>query len=285
MRAEPTSGGRSPVAAARPACSWNRCPRARPGAASPRHRSWLRLARRDSERAARALADPEDRDGDGISGRLGADAAGALARFGRKADVATLAEFVASAAHLEMGLTSSAHPDDLAQGRPVDGSIDGVAGPELDASALALLTDYVRFLAPTGRGPAPAGWNDAQVAAGERIFSAIGCAACHVPSLVTGSAAPPPLREREVAFYSDFLLHDMGPALADLCTPGAGSRELRTEPLMGLRLRDLLLHDGRTTDLRRAIELHDGEARAARDAFGGLGAGDREALLAFLRTL
>lgn len=237
----------------------------------------------EAELAARA--DPNDRDGDGISGRLGRTGDGRVGRFGRKGDVATLADFVASALHFEMGLTTNRRPADAVQGSPPPPRADPARDPELDDTSVQLLADYVRFLAPPGRGGAPKGWTEASVARGEQTFEAIGCARCHVPRLLSGPEASAPLDRRQVALYSDLLLHDMGPALADVCGPGAAPSEIRTEMLMGLRYRDLLLHDGRTTDLRQAIELHDGEARTARDAFRALNDAQRGELLAFLQTL
>lgn len=231
-----------------------------------------------------AAEDPDDRDGDGISGRVGRLATGELARFGRKADVASLAAFVRLAAHQEMGLTTAEHPVDMVAGRPADGG-DSAMAPELDAQAVALLTDYVRLLAPTARGAPPAGWTEAEVRRGEGLFGEIGCAACHTPSLTTGHSDVATLDRKRIGLYSDLLLHDMGPALADVCAPGAGPSEVRTEPLMGLRLRDLLLHDGRTTDLETAIRTHGGEAEGSRRAFEQLAARPRAELLAFLKTL
>jgi len=232
-----------------------------------------------------ARADPDDKDGDGISGRVGRTPDGRFARFGRKSDVATLADFVASALHLEMGLTTVRHPTDVVQGARPPAGTDPAPDPELDEASVRLLVDYVRFLAPPKRGGPPRGWSAGSVARGERTFGAIGCARCHVPALTTGADSVAPLDRRRLNLYSDLLLHDLGPALADVCGPAAAPSEIRTEMLMGLRFRDLLMHDGRTTDVRTAIELHDGEARAARDAFRALTAGQQAELLAFLSTL
>src|SRR5947208_15511380 len=96
----------------------------------------------------------------------------------------------------------------------------------------------------------------------------MGCPVCLQPGLRTGPSPVSALDQRRVHLYSDLLLHDMGPALADVCAPGARPSEVRTAPLMGLRFRELLLHDGRVTSLREAIMRHGGEASAARDRFG-----------------
>ncbi|MEZ4416318.1 MAG: di-heme oxidoredictase family protein [Gemmatimonadota bacterium] len=232
------------------------------------------------------LADPDDRNGDGISGRVGRSADGRPARFGRKAAVATLADFVDEAARLEMGLTTAAHPDEATAGAlPAvpDGS-DQVADPELDAERVALIVDFVRYLAPPEPGT-PRPEDEALVEQGRALFEGLGCSSCHVPALRTRADAPPPLAGREIALYSDLLLHDMGPDLAGPCTAGASPTEVRTEPLMGLRYRRTLLHDGRIGRVRDAILAHGGEAQAARDAFDGLDRVVQEALLRFLAQL
>lgn len=230
----------------------------------------------------RALADPDDRDGDGISGRLGLDAEGRPARFGRKADVATLEDFVDSAFRLEMGLTTPRVPDENRAGNPpgVPDGVDPVPEPEIDSSTVADVTTFVRFLAP----PAPAPVDEDLEIQGQELFGRLGCAECHVPVLRTGEQPSRALSERAVALYSDLLLHDMGPGLESVCTPGASTTEHRTEPLMGLRHRDFFLHDGRATGIMDAILAHGGEARAARDRFAALNRLQQEALLEFLRT-
>jgi CxxC motif-containing protein (DUF1111 family) len=106
-----------------------------------------------------------------------------------------------------------------------------------------------------------------------------------VPTLRTGDSPVPALRNKDVAAYTDLLLHDMGPDLADICLGLATPSEFRTEPLTGLRLVPRFLHDGRATTLEQAIELHGGEATAVRDRFRALPAADRAALIAFLKTL
>lgn len=234
--------------------------------------------------ALEALADPDDRDGDGISGRLGTDPAGRPARFGRKADVATLVDFVDGASRLEMGLTTPLHPTEARAGAlPAvpDGS-DPTAEPELDAESFALLLDFLRFLAPPA--PAPPS-DDPLVAQGEALFAQLGCAACHVPELRAGPAASAAIADQSIALFSDLLLHDMGPGLAGTCGPTAATTEYRTEPLMGLRHRRLLLHDGRALAPIEAILQHGGEAQAARDAFAALDRLTQEALLRYLATL
>lgn len=117
------------------------------------------------------------------------------------------------------------------------------------------------------------------------MFLGIGCASCHVPVLVTGPSPVSALRFKFFQPYTDLLLHDMGPGLADICLGDAGPSEFRTEPLMGLRFATAFLHDGRATTVSQAIAAHGGEARRARDRFLRLSTGQRFALLRFLRSL
>ncbi|MBM4372798.1 MAG: hypothetical protein FJ098_14185, partial [Deltaproteobacteria bacterium] len=190
-----------------------------------------------------ALADPEDADGDGISGRVGRTANGEPARLGRKSDQASLADFVEGAFRLEMGLTTPLHPDERSAGAvpAVPPSSDPAAEPELSQEVLDAVTDFVRFLAPPA--PAvPAEETRADVEAGRGLFESLGCPGCHVRTLQAGPSPVAAISGKAVAAYSDLLLHDMGPALEGTCAPGAATREYRTESLMGLRYRRAFLH-------------------------------------------
>ena len=228
-----------------------------------------------------ALADPDDRDGDGISGRVNRLRDGRIGRFGRKANVSNLADFNEGAFLAELGLTTpnQLHENTIA-GQELPPLVDPTPEPEVSAENVALMTDYVRFLAP----PAQAEGNET-TRRGEYIFERTGCAACHVPSLRTGPHVVAALSHQIVHAYTDLLLHDMGPALADICFEDALPSEFRTEPLMGLRHVSAFLHDGRASSVSEAIEQHGGEGTTARNAFLALDARDREALLAFLATL
>lgn len=231
-----------------------------------------------------ALADPDDADGDGISGRIGRDRAGRPARFGRKADVASLDDFNDSALRLEMGLTTPAFPDEAMAGAlpPVPPGADPAPEPEIDGETFAALSAFVRYLAP----PSPASLAPGSPAArGRELFRETGCADCHVPTLQAGPHPSPAIAHRTVALYSDLLLHDMGAGLAGTCGPGASTTEYRTEPLMGLRYRRTFLHDGRAVRVRDAIIHHGGEAASARGRFLELHRVEQEALLRFLGTL
>ncbi len=241
-------------------------------------------------------ADPDDRDGDGISGRLPRLPDGRSARFGRKGDAATLRDFVVSALRFELGFTTPAHLDEIAvNGVPVPPGADPARDPEIDPVALGQLTDYLRFLAaPAPDRDLPDAARDT-VARGQALFRQIGCTSCHRETLVTAVADTPastgagsvaaPLADRTIRPWSDLLLHDMGEGLANVCGSDAAPAELRTAPLWGLRHRNLFLHDGRASDLPAAIRAHGGEAAAIRDAFLALPAEAQADLIRFLRSL
>jgi CxxC motif-containing protein (DUF1111 family) len=228
-----------------------------------------------------ARADPLDRDGDGVSGRPNRTADGRLGRFGRKAQAATLREFNAEAFVMEMGVTNpGSQVEQTIAGEPFPPGIDPLPEPEIGAEQLAAVDAFVRFLAPPPR--APLGFVSAH---GAVLFSRIGCASCHTPVLVTGASRIPALRFRFVPAFTDLLLHDMGPDLADICLGQALPSEFRTEPLMGLRFQAAFLHDGRAATISEAIDLHGGEGLAARNRFLRLGSFERTALLRFLGSL
>ena len=233
------------------------------------------------DEAILALADPEDRDHDGVSGRPNRFSDGRLGRFGRKAFVPDLREFNDVAFLFEQGITSPAQPaEDTIGGQPIPPGVDPVPDPEINADDLARVDDFVRFLAPPSRLP-----GGLEARRGERAFGEIGCAACHVPKLVTGKSKVRALSRRPVAAYTDLLLHDMGETLADVCLGLATPAEFRTEPLMGLRLKSTFLHDGRAATVEEAIRQHGGEGTGARDRFEALPEKRRLALLRFLKTL
>ena len=233
-----------------------------------------------------ALADPDDRDGDGISGRLGVDGAGTPGRFGRKGEVPTLRGFVDTALRFELGFSTPDHPrEETVNGTPVPAAADPMGEPEIDDRGIDLLTEYLRYLAPPPRRwPEPDPSRDS-VVAGEGLFGSIGCAGCHTPTFETGPSQVPALDRVEVALYSDLLLHDLGPELAGVCGPGAAPTEHRTSRLWGLGLRTEYLHDGRARTLQEAVGYHGGEAAASRAAFEALTPEDRRRLILFLESL
>jgi len=228
-----------------------------------------------------ALADPLDRNGDGISGRPNRTADGRLGRFGRKAQVATLREFTAGAFVNEMGITSPTEPhEQTIDGAPLPAGVDPTPDPELTQDAVDATTAFVQLLAPPA--PLPRSFVEER---GRVTFVLIGCAGCHVPALVTGFNRVSALNLKIVQAYTDLLLHDMGPDLADICLGKARPAEYRTEPLMGLRFKTALLHDGRASSIAAAIRLHGGEAVRARNRFLALSLAQRSALLRFLSGL
>lgn len=232
-----------------------------------------------------ARSDPEDGDGDGISGRAARGPDGRLTRFGRKADIATIEEFTRSALRLEMGLTSRPDDRDQVNGADAPAGTDPMSEPEVDARVVRLLTDFTRFLVPPASAPARSEAQADTLARGARIFDRLGCARCHTPAMRTGPSDVPALSHKTIELYSDLLLHDMGPGLSNVCAYDAAPRELRTTPLMGLQHRGFYLHDGRAMDLREAILEHGGEAQASRDAFEQLPWLAQEYVVIFLRSL
>jgi CxxC motif-containing protein (DUF1111 family) len=226
-------------------------------------------------------ADPNDANGDGVSGRASILSDGRIGRFGRKATDATLLEFNAGAFQNEMGVTNPlAATEPQLVGTTFDTNLDPTSEPELSMDDLTLANDFVRFL----RAPPQAVVTGAATS-GRELFASLGCATCHVPTLNTGASPVKALNRKSVNAFSDLLLHDMGQALSDICRGGALPSEFRTEPLMGLGSRTKFLHDGRSTTVEDAILQHGGEATNARNRYTGLKANQRSALLAYLATL
>ncbi len=225
--------------------------------------------------------DPYDRDHDGISGRVSRTTDGRVGRFGRKAAGASLDEFNAGAFLIEQGVTNPVAPvEETIGGKPIPAGVDPVGEPELSAAELGLANDFVRFLAPPRRLPL-----DAEGERGRVIFGTIGCVSCHTPALTTGRSSVKALSMKRVEAWTDLLLHDMGEARADICLGAASPSEFRTEPLMGLRLAKVFLHDGAAATIEEAITLHAGEATRARERFGRLKPNERAAVLRFLAAL
>ena len=221
-------------------------------------------------------SDPNDLDGDGISGRVNwID--GQIGRFGWKADESSLEAIIAKAMQQEMGITNPLRPEEEKRGRAM--GCDPVADPEDDGRQLEALADFLRELPALPEGP-----RGPREIRGQELFGASGCAGCHVPELPLSDApeAPsPPLR-----LFSDLLLHDMGDYLGDGIDAGdANGNEFRTAPLWGIREGKPYLHDGRAETIDAAIALHGGEATSARDRFLALSPDNRGAVVAFLESL
>jgi len=248
-----------------------------------------------------ANGDPNDANGDGVSGRVhwvaapdwvpanvvGGGPGQQLGRFGLKANTSSLLQQTARAYHQDIGITTEFLPEENFRTNTTAPG-DLVADPELPTPTLQDVVFYIRMLAPPKRGAITA-----EVQQGETLFSQIGCASCHLPKLRTGPSPFAVLANKEVELYSDLLLHDMGPELADKFIDGdATGAEWKTRPLWGLgRTPDALggvpsyLHDGRTSNLKTAILLHGGEAKRSRDQFAALSSAHMQAVLAFLNSL
>jgi CxxC motif-containing protein (DUF1111 family) len=239
-----------------------------------------------------ALEDPDDRDGDGISGRAArvfdlATRRERVGRFGWKAQQATLLAFGADAYRNEMGITNDLFPDETALG--VDPERLRLCDPASDPEdvrdrvtglrGIDNFESFMKFLAPIGRGAV----GDRE-RLGESLFAEVGCAKCHMPVLRTGPSANPVFDRKPVPLYSDLLLHDIG--TGDGIEQGAAAPdEIRTPALWGLRLRRPFLHDGSAATIDEAIRRHQGEAAQVRDRYLALSEDERQALLAFLRSL
>lgn len=240
------------------------------------------------EHALAALADPDDADGDGISGRLNlveAEEGLVAGRFGWSATAPSLEAQSAKAAHLDMGLTAPGFEAPGGDCQPAQAACRALAHSDrldLSANDIFLMAFYVAHLGLPDRPRE----QDGEVAAGEAVFGTLGCGACHRPVLTTGLDAAPEFADRTIAPFTDLLLHDMGPDLA-----GPRGSEWRTPPLWGIGLTEQVsgvtryLHDGRARNFAEAIAWHGGEAEAARNRFLALDARERAALYAFLGAL
>ncbi|MEZ4463895.1 MAG: di-heme oxidoredictase family protein [bacterium] len=259
------------------------------------------------EEAILKYADPDDADGDGISGRPNYDR-GFVGRFGMKSQTVSIEGFIRGPLNNHLGLTTDPLTPDQQARLPVpsvaaeaeeavlreglaEGPVtsvtfhqaaapaspltddDDVPDPELSGEDLFDLVAFSMLLAaPKPEDPTP------ETERGRATFGRIGCAACHVPTLVGPRGALP--------VYSDLLLHDMGESLADGIQMGvATGSEFRTAPLWGVAATAPYLHDGRAMTLGAAIELHDGEGKRSRDAYVALGEAERAEVLAFLESL
>jgi CxxC motif-containing protein (DUF1111 family) len=243
-----------------------------------------------------SLADPNDADGDGISGRPNwvsipsycierpntiQRAGKYIGRFGKKAAVYNLLQQTVNAYNQDMGINSSYEHYSTYNGQDAD--------PEVTNGTVQDVVFYLQALkAPIQRTP-----DDADVKAGRQLFLSINCGKCHTPQMQTGSSPVAALSNKTFFPYSDFLLHDMGSALNDGYTEGtAMPAEWRTPALWGLGLSKnsqggsyFLLHDGRAGSIDQAILLHGGEAQQSKTAFQNLPAEDKARVIKFLESL
>ena len=240
----------------------------------------------------RTWEDPMDRNGDGIRGRAAlvkdpVTQTTRVGRFGWKAQQATLLAFAGEAFRNEMGITNDLFPNEIGMGLSPQqlSECDKVPDPEdkpdpaTHLRGIDQVTNFMRFL-----GPIPPLPTNETRQRGLEIFSRTGCAACHVPELLTGPSDVPALDHKPVRAYSDFLLHDVG--TGDGVEQGdAKGNEFRTSPLWGLRFRKQLMHDGSALNPTDAINQHRNEGERSRQAFQRLDEPERKSLLEFLASL
>ncbi len=251
------------------------------------------------EQTMRTLADPDDENGDGISGRVNTawDANAkqmAVGRFGWKANVPSLRHQNAGAALGDMGLTSPVFAEDLCEEvqtecRAMAEKVAASANaPEILEELFTPLEMYMLLLAV----PRQRNADDPAVQRGESLFRGAGCTGCHMPTLVTGQGPLAAISNQEIHPFTDLLVHDMGEGLADNRPDyDASGREWRTQPLWGIGLTEDVgffnyhLHDGRARSLSEAILWHGGEAEGPREVFRNMDKEQRSELLAFLGSL
>lgn len=226
-----------------------------------------------------AMSDVNDRNRDGISGRVNfvklREGSGyAVGRFGFKATVASVREQSALALYHDMGITNPILSEEA---------------PELSENTLSILTLYQQLAGvPKARDQ-----SQPEVIAGKALFARVGCDACHRMTLMTGSHENAELENQIIHPFTDLLLHDMGPGLADKWNEfSARGSEWRTTPLWGLGFAERLsakpltyLHDGRARSAEEAILWHGGEAAATTSRFKALSKTERDQLISFLRSL
>jgi CxxC motif-containing protein (DUF1111 family) len=257
------------------------------------------------ESAVLALQDVDDQNGDGISGKIQVSIEPVtgirrLGRFGWKAGTSSLKHQIAGALNSDMGVMTSVLP------KPDCGAMQqgcgNDQGAELPDEHLDDLVKYVHLLGVRARR----NLNDAEALRGEAVFNQVGCPSCHVAELKTTKFHPlAELRDQTIHPYTDLLLHDMGPGLADSLGEGqASGAEWRTTPLWGIGLSACVvggvtgpfqkqvcsphysyLHDGRARTIAEAILWHDGEGRKSKDAYVALPTADQTALIKFLESL
>jgi CxxC motif-containing protein (DUF1111 family) len=246
------------------------------------------------ESRLRELADPDDEDENGVSGRLNhvwdVDSSSLRAgRFGWKAEQPSLRQQAAAAFLGDLGMSTPLFAaQDCTEAQPECQQAATGGEPEVTESILDNLERYSQLLSV----PVRQNWDDEQVRLGQELFTDAGCHECHTPNHRTGNHALPELSDQSIWPYTDLLLHDMGEDLADdRPVFEASGSEWRTPPLWGLgRLpeingHDRLLHDGRARGVAEAILWHGGEAKSARTAFVEMNEKQRAALVSFVESL
>jgi CxxC motif-containing protein (DUF1111 family) len=211
-----------------------------------------------------------------------------VGRFGWKCQQATLFTFSGDAYLNEMGITTPLFPNEnCPQGDCTRYPVDPLGNPALppvpNDSTNDTLMEFTNFM--TFLGAPPRGAITSDVRQGANVFAQIGCTNCHLPSLTTGTNNSQALNQVTFFPFSDFLLHDMGSLNDGIAQGGTGANEMRTAPLWGLRLLTTFLHDGSAGNIPQAILRHDGQGLAARNAFSSLKETQKNALMAFLKSL
>ena len=237
----------------------------------------------------------------GAPNRNGND--GTFARFGWKAQNVSLLLFSGEAYNVEMGITSELFQNERdqtpeCQYATVPNDTQDFEAPDAltGTTAIQNFANFQRFLAPPKPSDDTPG-GAPSISRGKKLFNDndVGCAACHTPTLRTGISSVAALYDQPVNLFSDLMIHDMGPGLADGVSQGqAGPSDFRTAPLWGLGQRIFFLHDGRTRDLLVAIQEHKSGSSRSRDAseantvvdnFNRLSEGQKQDVLNFLRSL
>jgi len=239
-----------------------------------------------------ALEDPFDRDRDGISGRAAiitdvATGQRRVGRFGWKAQIATLLTFSGDAYTNEMGITNDLFPTEphggISEARMLEcdrlKDPEDAVDPRTGKRAIDNFEAFMKFLAPVSRGSITD-----EVGVGEQVFTEVGCASCHVPTLTTGANASAAVSRKTARLFSDLLLHDIGTG-DGIAQEAAQPNEIRTPALWGLRFRRPLMHDGSAATPAEAIRQHGGEASGVMERYRGATEPMRRALLAFLDSL
>ena len=248
-----------------------------------------------SEETLKAIADPEDKNKDGISGKINMafhykTREQKVGRFGWKASHPDIKQIISVALHQDMGITSELFPNQNCEPEQIQcKKAQGNNKPEIDKDTFDDLDYYTMLVAV----PARRYVQDSDVLQGRKLFSGIGCINCHIRELKTGNNLEYPELSNQVIYpYTDLLLHDMGEGLADGVREfSASGKEWRTSPLWGLGMYPLvsqhnrLLHDGRARGVKEAILWHGGEAQQSKEAYMNLTKEQRSAVLEFLRSL
>ncbi len=244
------------------------------------------------EQTILSMADPNDADGDGISGKANYvwDAEHqrqAIGRFGLKANMPSILTQVAGAYNQDMGITNKIFPVESSFGQPQ------APPPSTQTDLADTMLQAVAFYVKTLAVPARRDTRDPVVMQGQKLFAQIECARCHQPDLQTGiDVRFPWISNQRIHPYTDMLLHDMGSGLADNRPDFlANGNEWRTAPLWGIGLFEKVngtpyyLHDGRARSLEEAILWHGGEAQHSKELYMQLSRADRDAVLRFLKSL